>query len=269
MEERPLVSLAASGHPAPSGMVSSGDDEPLSGVVSCTDGQRTQEPPRDVGIYTDGSRAATPRIGLGEVSVVERVTGYKKIKYFTHENAGYGDVHLPAMQMHTQSFWLTLPEPLVERLMAEARAPRAQLIEALRGVGRALRTVATVALMCEPSDLGHTLGDGEEPPGEANEPSDRGAAAPNGSAGGSGPIGRVPHVHFGGFHPTLFLFDAVPNGVGLAERIYALAPTLLARAEGLITGCPCVAGCPGCVGPSETDWGQKRLAQVVARALTD
>ncbi len=289
MQERALVSPAGVvSHPdeGPSaGIVSNADShldhESSDGVVSRADSTHHDEPSAGVVSRADSGGAAAPRIGLGEVSVVERVTGYKKIKYFTHENAGYGDVHLPAMQMHTQSFWLTLPEPLVERLMAEARAPRAQLIEALRGVGRALRTVATLALMCEPSDLNHTLGDGEEPASEANEASQRGAAAasgaPKGAAeskgaalgrSGGGPIGRVPHVHFGGFHPTLFLFDAVPNGVGLAERIYALAPTLLARAEGLIAGCPCVAGCPGCVGPSETDWGQKRLAQVVARALT-
>ena len=33
----------------------------------------------------------------------------QKIKYHTHENVGYGDVHLPEMQMHTTSFWLTVP----------------------------------------------------------------------------------------------------------------------------------------------------------------
>ena len=28
-------------------------------------------------------------------SVVEKVVGYKKIKFHTHENVGYGDVTLP------------------------------------------------------------------------------------------------------------------------------------------------------------------------------
>src|SRR6185295_3837000 len=48
----------------------------------------------------------------GEVSVVEKVTGYKKIKFHTHENAGYGEVRLPDMQMHTTSFLLTVPEAI-------------------------------------------------------------------------------------------------------------------------------------------------------------
>jgi len=101
------------------------------------------------------------RSGWGEVSVVEKVVGYKKIKFHTHENAGYGEVRLPEMQMHTTAYWLTLPEARVEA----CPGGRAAAIDALRGVGRALETVATLALMCDPRDLGATMGDtatGEE-----------------------------------------------------------------------------------------------------------
>src|ERR1041385_7364357 len=100
--------------------------------------------------------SAGVRIGWGEVKVVEKVTGYKKVKFFTHENAGYGDVNLPELQMHTTSFWLTLREDTV----ASFGVARAEVIEALRGAGVALEAVATLALMCEPSDVGRTLGDG-------------------------------------------------------------------------------------------------------------
>src|SRR5690606_15197034 len=51
--------------------------------------------------------------GFGEVAVVEKVVGYKKIKFHTHENVGYGDVRLPEMQMHTTSLFLTFPESYV------------------------------------------------------------------------------------------------------------------------------------------------------------
>ena len=59
--------------------------------------------------------------GWGEVSVVEKVVGYKKIKFYTHENAGYGDVRLPEMQMHTTAFWLTVPESVCAQIPAGAR----------------------------------------------------------------------------------------------------------------------------------------------------
>ncbi len=75
------------------------------------------------------------RIGFGDVKVEEKVTGYKKIKFFTHENAGYGDVHLPEMQMHTTAFWLTLPEAVIDSL----GHPRATIVDGLRGLGARAR----------------------------------------------------------------------------------------------------------------------------------
>jgi len=161
----------------------------------------------------------------GEVSVVEKVVGYKKIKFHTHENAGYGDVRLPDMQMHTVSFWLTVPEALCERL----GMGRASAIEGLRGIAVALETVATIALMCDPHDIGQTIGDkGEE----------------EGSATG----GHVPEP---GFDPTIFLFDNIPGGVGLSEQIYERSAELVSRARQLIMGCACGEGCPSCVGATE------------------
>ncbi|HTQ02628.1 MAG TPA: DEAD/DEAH box helicase [Polyangiaceae bacterium] len=183
------------------------------------------------------------RSGFGDVKVIEKVTGYKKIKFFTHENAGYGDVHLPEMQMHTTSFWLTLPEPV----LAELAEPRAAVVDALRGISIALETVASVALMCDPRDIGRTLGDGED----------------EGAAPGRDPLAR----RTGGFDPTLFLFDAIPGGVGLAERIDERAPELFERAATLIASCACKDGCPACVGPSEAGSNRKMLAERTLRAL--
>ena len=48
--------------------------------------------------------------GLGEISVVDKVVGFKKIRFQTHENVGFGEVNLPVMQMHTTACWVTLPE---------------------------------------------------------------------------------------------------------------------------------------------------------------
>jgi DEAD/DEAH box helicase domain-containing protein len=194
-------------------------------------------------------RLGRARIGHGDVKVLERVTGYKKIKFFTHENAGYGDVHLPEMQMHTTSFWLTVPEAVVAAL----DEPRASVVDALRGLGAALETVSTLALMCDPRDIGQTLGDGSAPPGVAEQ----------GLAPGRDPFsGRT-----GGFDPTVFLFDAHAGGVGLAPRIYERAGELLARAQILIEGCPCGAGCPACVGPTEAQGTRKRLSLRLLSAL--
>jgi DEAD/DEAH box helicase domain-containing protein len=183
------------------------------------------------------------RLGFGDVKVIEKVTGYKKIKFFTHENAGYGEVNLPEMQMHTTSVWLTLPEAVVNEL----DVPRAAVVDALRGLSIALETVSSVALMCDPRDIGRTLGDGED----------------EGAAPGRDPLAR----RTGGFDPTLFLFDAIPGGVGLAERIYERIGELLERARLLIESCACAGGCPACVGPTELSSNRKLLALVTLKAL--
>ncbi len=177
----------------------------------------------------------------GEVSVIEKVVGYKKIKFHTHENVGFGDVRLPDMQMHTTSFLLTVPEDLCMQL----GMGRAGAIEAMRGIGRALETVSCLALLCEPNDIGQTLGD-QGPEGEVP------------SREGQGPRP--------GFDPTIFLFDHVPGGVGLAERIYERADELLERAHRLIAGCTCMDGCPACVGPVEEGAGRRKT---VALELLD
>jgi DEAD/DEAH box helicase domain-containing protein len=185
---------------------------------------------------TGGVLASEWSSGWGEVAVVEKVVGYKKIKFYTHENAGYGDVRLPEMQMHTTAFWLTVPEASCERVSAG----RAAAIDGLRGIGLALETVATLALMCDPRDLGTTLGD--VAPGNEHETAEAAPGVPRKVRGGPQP----------GFSPTLFVYEHVPGGTGLAERMWEQRDELLARALRLIERCPCRAGCPACVGPGES-----------------
>ena len=183
------------------------------------------------------------RIGFGEIKVLEKVTGYKKIKFFTHENAGYGDVHLPEIQLHTQSFWITL----TEQFLATLPQPRAASIAGLRGIGQALEAISALYLMCDPRDLNRTLGDGASD-----------ASAP----------GRNPFTgQIGGFDPTLFIFDAAAGGIGLSVRIYEKCEVLLQRTRQLIQGCRCKGGCPACVGPSDDLPNLRQPAMVILEAI--
>jgi DEAD/DEAH box helicase domain-containing protein len=193
-------------------------------------------------LVLDPTRSGAWPSGWGEVAVVENVVGYKKIKFFTHENAGYGDVRLPEMQMHTTAFWLTVPEPVV----ATVEGGRGTAVDALRGIGIALETVATLALMCDPRDLGATLGDTDLGDGDGVPRKVRGGPQP-------------------GYSPTLFLYEHIPGGIGLSERIFEQRESLVARALRLIESCPCEAGCPACVGPSEAS--RKRVALDLLRSI--
>ncbi|HZO16745.1 MAG TPA: Zn-binding domain-containing protein, partial [Polyangiaceae bacterium] len=170
--------------------------------------------------------------GWGEVAITEQVVGYKKVKFHTHENAGYGDVRLPDVDMHTTAFWISLPGATCAAL------GRAQAIEGLRGLAHALELVATLALMCDPHDIGRAIEDG------------------------------APEPHVDGFAATAYLYDTIPGGVGLSERIYERAPDLLRRAAALVESCACPRGCPSCVGATVAH--ERALSRkLAARAVFD
>src|SRR5688572_30304401 len=57
-----------------------------------------------------------PARAHGEVHVVSRVVGFKKIKFYTNENVGSGELDLPEQQMHTTAYWLTIPAEVMAGL---------------------------------------------------------------------------------------------------------------------------------------------------------
>ena len=48
--------------------------------------------------------------------VSSRVVGFKKIKFYTNENVGSGELDLPEQQMHTTAYWLTVPPAVMQAL---------------------------------------------------------------------------------------------------------------------------------------------------------
>jgi DEAD/DEAH box helicase domain-containing protein len=168
----------------------------------------------------------------GEVMVSSLATIFKKLRLETHENLGWGRIHLPEIELHTTAYWLALsPE-------AAADWRRDELDVALAGAGRALQTVGSVLLMADPHDLGMVA------------------------------QVRSPHAE----RPLVYLYDAVPGGVGLAARLYERHFELVSGALGLVEGCPCEDGCPACVGPrletggASKSWAKRLLAQVAVTA---
>lgn len=56
------------------------------------------------------------RRAWGEVSVVTEATGYRKIKRYTHETLGFGEIALPEIMLETDGYWLIFSETLAEEL---------------------------------------------------------------------------------------------------------------------------------------------------------
>jgi DEAD/DEAH box helicase domain-containing protein len=176
----------------------------------------------------------------GEVQVVRKVVGYKKIKFYTSENVGYGEVDLPERQMHTTSYWFTVPWDKLLTLNFR----REEIIDGLMGLSYSLHNLAAILLMADIRDLDRCIGD-KSGQWYVRHGKDRRVitSAPGEIAGGSG------EVMVDAYDPTVFIFDAYPGGVGFSELLFEQHATLLDLAGGLIRSCPCEHGCPMCVGP--------------------
>jgi DEAD/DEAH box helicase domain-containing protein len=196
--------------------------------------------------------------GWGEVRVTTRYTGYKKIRFKTFENIGYGEIALPDLEKHTTAYWVTFPSGLLAPLGLDATA----LSGGIHGIGRALHTVALVHLMCASGDLHVTVGSRVGPePDVASEP----LPLPGLIGDGPTPISRGNLLD----DPTVYLYDNCPGGVGFSEKLHDLHTTLLGAALELVEGCPCEDGCPSCVGPRDlvTPDGRRAATAILRAAL--
>jgi len=148
------------------------------------------------------------RLHYGDVDVRWQTVAFKKIKFGTRENVGYGQVEIPAQNLVTTALWLVPADAVCGEL------PRAgaRIGEALCG----LRNLAVVALplvaMCDSRDVS----------------------------------GVVDSRNLGTC--ALILYDRYPGGLGYCEQGFHQIDTLLSICLDLVRECPCENGCPSCVG---------------------
>ena len=178
--------------------------------------------------------AVSHRRSHGDVLVRSQVVGFKKIKFFTHENVGDGKLELPENEMHTTAYWLTLERGLVESLPFSVSERQSGMF----GLLHAMESVATLLLMCDGRDLGTAIGERPPAPGADAE---------------FAPV-RFEEVASSRmkefFEPNLYLYDAYPGGIGFSEPLFRAHELLMTQTRELISGCECEDGCPSCVGPA-------------------
>ena len=226
----------------------------------------------------------------GEILVTSQVTGYKRIRWGSMEVLGEHTLDLPPTQLRTTAYWLSLDEQTIDLLrsagqwnndpnqygpnwnhMRNQARQRDQytcqfcgmveqgqahhvhhkrpfrsfpsLIEAnqldnlitlcptchqraeqairmrtgLSGLAYELHHLAPLFLMCDINDIG-CLAD--------------------------------PKSDLADGQPAVILYDLVPAGIGLSDRLFQVHETLAKNALELVAACECPEGCPGCVGPA-------------------
>ena len=152
----------------------------------------------------------------GEVAITTVSTCYKKIKFYTHENIGFGEISLPPEEMRTTAYWLALTNDISELLEdQESEDTSFNLSSGLLALSNVLINVVPLYVMCDPQDV-------------------RAVSEVRSSFTGK---------------PTIYIYDNYPGGVGFSEKMFELRRSLLQAAQELILGCGCEKGCPSCVGP--------------------
>jgi len=207
----------------------------------------------------DGSKAGEGTCHHGEVHVVRRVSGYKKIRFYSHENIGYGPVSLPDQELQTSAVWWQLDQPTLDG----AFASRQDALDGFLGAAYALHTVASLAVMAEARDLQKSVGSGDAAYFATTDRRGRGQWR---DAEG---LPKNPDAA-SAFLPTVYLYDNYPGGIGLSEPLFRRASQLVRSAIDLVRSCSCTVGCPACVGPAlASDESNGRSAKVLATTVLD
>lgn len=152
----------------------------------------------------------------GEIAITTISTMYKKVKFYTHENLGYGKINLPAEDMHTTAYCLILSETFSNIAGRKIESGFTfDLSGGLLALANVMVNVTPLFVMCDPKDIRSIVQI------------------------------RSPFTDL----PTLYIYDNYPGGVGFSEKIFELRDKILIAARELIENCGCDEGCPSCVGP--------------------
>lgn len=233
---------------------------------------------------TGGSR------NYGELMVTTQVTGYRRIRWYSNENLGEADLDLPATQLRTTGYWLTLSPETVDHLREAGLwnsdpndyGPNWQQIRKL-----VLQRDHYTCQSCgaverdQPLHVHHKIplrsfASNEQgnqlsnlvtlcPP--CHRRAELSVSIRNGLSGltyvlqNLAPLFLMCDVSDLGAsydplsplaekQPAVVIYDLVPGGIGLSESLYDIHDDLVNRAYELVTRCGCKNGCPSCVGPA-------------------
>jgi DEAD/DEAH box helicase domain-containing protein len=146
---------------------------------------------------------------FGEVVVTNRVVGYRRKKLFSDDVLEVVDLNLPEQTFETEAFWFTVPGAQMVDLVQEG----GDLAGSIHAVEHAAIGMMPLLATCDRWDLG-------------------GVSHPE---------------HPDTALPTVFIYDAYPGGVGIAENTFAFMEELLRATRDIIAACPCAEGCPSCI----------------------
>jgi len=146
---------------------------------------------------------------LGLVRVTQQVIGYRRMQQFREEVLGVEDLDLPAQTFDTVALWWEVPPGILSQVKQRRLDPAG----GLHAVEHAAIGLLPLFAMCDRWDIG-------------------GLSTP-----------RHPDTGTA----LVFLYDAFPGGVGIAEKGFDLVEDLWRATHEAVRDCPCEDGCPSCI----------------------
>lgn len=245
----------------------------------------------------------------GEIQVSTQVIGFRKIRWHTNETLGIENLSLPPSELFTTGYWVCMADDTVARLRDEglwANAPndygpnwpkqrdlarardgfRCQVCGELEGEKEhhvhhkvPFRMFTSIEQANQLANL-ITLCKSCHRKVETAVRVRSGLSGLAFTLGNLAPLFLMCDVGDLGIHsdsqsslaegkPAVILYDLIPGGIGLSERLYEIHAELMHRGLELVEACGCDDGCPSCVGPGgEGGTGGKQETLALLRELS-
>ncbi|MDY6918372.1 MAG: DEAD/DEAH box helicase [Chloroflexota bacterium] len=170
---------------------------------------------------------------LGQVEVTTEVVGFKRKRQFTEEVVGEEPLDLPPQTIPTVALWFDIPGHIAEALAGQGL----DFHGGLHATEHAAIALLPMFALCDRNDIGG--------------------------------ISTPMHADTGS--PQVFIYDAHPGGIGIAEKGFELVEELWRATLRAIAECPCREGCPSCIQSpkcgNNNEPLDKRAAQLILTAL--
>ncbi|MFO7885072.1 MAG: DEAD/DEAH box helicase, partial [Desulfobacteraceae bacterium] len=179
--------------------------------------------PRKLSYYTRARSSKTTRIisiqhqkkilntqvGYGLLRITEQVTGYDRKLVSTGRSLGIVPLDLPSLEFKTQGMWIQIPDAVKGNI----ESAMLHFMGGIHAMEHAAIGIIPLLVMTDRNDLG-------------------GISTP---------------FHSQAQSAAVFIYDAVPGGLGLCRQAFDQAGEFICRILDAVSSCPCDTGCPACV----------------------
>ena len=167
-------------------------------------------------------------VGFGRMRITEQVTGYDRKLVATGRSIGMVPLDMPPLTFDTQGLWIQIPDEIRDHIEAN----RMHFMGGIHAMEHAAIGIMPLLVMTDRNDLG-------------------GISIP--------------------FHEQLqtaavFVYDAVPGGLGLCRQAFEQADRFLHTTLDTILSCRCETGCPACVHSPKCGSGNRPIDKQAAPA---